>query len=87
MHLSKFAYFHFKSFTPLLSSRKLICKRPVQGILDQLVLEKFKKDFYADQKNVLAQNVCSKIDPFEAALRRKTLEETQHVFNHKVINN
>ncbi|XP_072381809.1 bleomycin hydrolase [Diabrotica undecimpunctata] len=56
----------------------------VQGFLDEEILGNFRKEFYADQKNLLAQNVCSKIDPFEAALRRKTLEETHHVFNHKI---
>lgn len=35
---------------------------------------------------MLAQNVCSSNDPFEVALSRKKLEETQFVFNHKVEN-
>ncbi|CAG9820635.1 unnamed protein product [Phaedon cochleariae] len=54
------------------------------GVLDKDILEKFHKSFYAEEKNVLSQNVCSKIDPFEVALSRKVLEETQHVFNHKI---
>lgn len=45
---------------------------------------KWRTDFYKCEKNVLAQNVCSRIDPFEAALSRKVLENTQHVFNYKV---
>ncbi|KAJ8957929.1 hypothetical protein NQ318_001926 [Aromia moschata] len=36
------------------------------------------------KKNILAQNVCSRVDPFEVCLSRKTLEETQHIFNHKI---
>jgi len=46
--------------------------------------QKMKTAFYADEKNLLAQNVCSRIDPFDVCLSRKQLEETQHVFNHKV---
>lgn len=45
---------------------------------------KWRTDFYQCEKNVLAQNVCSRIDPFEAALSRKVLETTQHVFTYKV---
>lgn len=52
--------------------------------LNNEVLDKFRSDFYRNEKNVLAQNVVSRIDPFEACLSRKTLEETQHVFDHKI---
>lgn len=52
--------------------------------LKKETLDKFREDFYANAKNVLAQNVCSRYDPFDVCLSRKTLEETQHVFNHKV---
>lgn len=48
------------------------------------MLEEFRAKFYADQKNVFAQNVCSRIDPFDACLSRKHLEETQHVYEFKV---
>ncbi|XP_060533576.1 bleomycin hydrolase [Cylas formicarius] len=54
------------------------------GILTKEVLENFKKAFVADNKNILAQNVCSRVDPFEACLSRKRIEETQHVFNIKI---
>ncbi|XP_019869149.1 bleomycin hydrolase isoform X2 [Aethina tumida] len=53
-------------------------------LLSSEVLEEFRKNFYGNEKNLLAQNVCSRIDPFEVALSRKVLEETQHVYNHKV---
>lgn len=33
---------------------------------------------------MLAQNVCSRVDPFEVALSRRALENTQHVFTYKV---
>lgn len=46
--------------------------------------EKFKQTFLSEEKNLLAQNVCSKVDPFEVALSRKRIEETQHIFNTKV---
>ncbi|XP_069671459.1 bleomycin hydrolase isoform X1 [Periplaneta americana] len=47
-------------------------------------LQKFRSNFYADPKNILAQNVCTRIDPLDVCLSRKHLEETQHVFTHKV---
>lgn len=48
-------------------------------------LNKWRNEFFDDSKNILAQNVCSRIDPFEACLSRTVMESTQHVFNHKVI--
>ncbi|XP_030747555.1 bleomycin hydrolase isoform X2 [Sitophilus oryzae] len=54
------------------------------AILTKDHLEKFKKYFLSDEKNLLAQNVCSKIDPFEVALSRKRIEETQHIYNSKI---
>lgn len=44
----------------------------------------WRKKFYACPKNRLAQNVCSRVDPFEVCLSRQTIETTQHVFQHKV---
>lgn len=44
----------------------------------------WKGNFHKDPKNILAQNVCSRIDPFDACISRKTFENTQHVFAHKV---
>lgn len=55
-----------------------------KGVLTRDVVQKFKKAFLADEKNLLAQNVCTGKDPFELALSRKVVEETQHVFNTKV---
>ncbi|KRT81702.1 Peptidase, partial [Oryctes borbonicus] len=58
-------------------------KRPRNIILKELV-EKLRTHFYEDKKNILAQNICSRSDPFDVCLSRKQLEETQHVFNYKV---
>lgn len=44
----------------------------------------WKQKFYAEPKNVLAQNICSRNDPFEACISKKVIENTQHVFSHKV---
>lgn len=54
------------------------------GALHKDILEQFRSDFYKDEKNILSQNVCSRGDPFEICLSRKMLEETQHIFSHKV---
>jgi len=48
------------------------------------ILDTFFEKFYSDSKNVLSQNVCTRFDPLELCLSRKRLEETQHVFTHKV---
>jgi bleomycin hydrolase len=47
-------------------------------------IQKCKKNFYNDRKNILAQNACSRIDPFEVAISRKSFENVQHVFTYKV---
>lgn len=47
-------------------------------------LDKWRKDFYSEPKNILAQNVCSRVDPFDVCLSRKSLENTNHVFTYKV---
>lgn len=49
-------------------------------------LNSWTADFKACPKNVLAQNVCTKIDPFEACLSRERLQVTNHVFEFKVDN-
>lgn len=52
--------------------------------LTRETLESFKKSFLSEEKNLLAQNVCSKVDPFEVALSRKRIEDTQHIYNSKI---
>lgn len=52
--------------------------------LSKETLDKFRSNFLADEKNIFAQNVCSRIDPFDACLSRKALEETHHVYEYKV---
>lgn len=47
-------------------------------------MEAFRKEFYADDKNRLAQNVVSRTNPLEACLSRLALETNNHVFSHKV---
>lgn len=46
--------------------------------------KKWRDEFNKCEKNILAQNACSRFDPFEVALSRKVLENTQHVFTYKV---
>ncbi|TMW51883.1 hypothetical protein DOY81_003050 [Sarcophaga bullata] len=50
-------------------------------------LDKWRKEFYSEPKNILAQNVCSRFDPLDVCLSRKQLETTNHIFTYKVINN
>ncbi|XP_020715250.1 bleomycin hydrolase isoform X1 [Ceratitis capitata] len=52
--------------------------------ITQQKLDKWRKDFYSEPKNILAQNVCSRVDPFDVCLSRKSLENTNHVFTYKV---
>ncbi|KAF2899881.1 hypothetical protein ILUMI_06307 [Ignelater luminosus] len=53
-------------------------------VLSKELLGKFRTAFQGDSKNLLAQNVCSRTDPFEVSLSRKHLEETQHIFKYKI---
>lgn len=55
-----------------------------QSAITQDLLNKWRENFYSEPKNLLAQNVCSRVDPFDVCLSRKTLETTNHVFNFKV---
>lgn len=52
--------------------------------ITQEQLKKWRENFYSEPKNLLAQNVCSRVDPFDVCLSRKALETTNHVFNYKV---
>ena len=52
--------------------------------LNSDILDRFYTNFYSNEKNVLAQNACTKFDPLEMCLSRKRLEELHHVFTHKV---
>ncbi|KAI8127898.1 Bleomycin hydrolase [Lucilia cuprina] len=46
-------------------------------------LDKWRKEFYSEPKNILAQNVCSRFDPWDVCLSRQQLETTNHVFTYK----
>lgn len=47
-------------------------------------LNKLIEKFYSEPKNELAQNACTRFDPFEVAIRRRKAEGVLHVFNIKV---
>lgn len=57
---------------------------PLTGPLTTEVLNQLRTKFYADDRNVLAQNICTKANPIEACASRKILEESSHVFTHKI---
>ncbi|XP_031833879.1 bleomycin hydrolase isoform X2 [Nomia melanderi] len=48
------------------------------------IVSQLRAKFYEDNRNILAQNICTKTHPIEACISRKVLEETQHVFTHKI---
>ncbi|XP_013380408.1 bleomycin hydrolase [Lingula anatina] len=54
-----------------------------EGIPDANI-QKYREKFESDPKNLLAQNVCTRHDPFEAALKRNKLTELSNVFSHKI---
>ncbi|XP_063992180.1 bleomycin hydrolase isoform X1 [Diachasmimorpha longicaudata] len=54
------------------------------GVLTPEIIHDFRQKFYANQGNIQAQNACVKNDPLEMCVSRKHLEETNHVFQHKV---
>ncbi|XP_050082592.1 bleomycin hydrolase isoform X1 [Anopheles aquasalis] len=78
---SNVAKFRSSSRSMESDSRKF-CRAP----LNEEFFQKCRTEFYDCPKNVLAQNVCTRIDPFDACLSRKTLENTQHVFTYKIEN-
>ncbi|CAG9559019.1 unnamed protein product [Danaus chrysippus] len=47
-------------------------------------LDKLKNDFYGCPKNELAQNVCTRFDPFEVAISRRKTDRSLHVYNVKI---
>ncbi|KAI4454920.1 bleomycin hydrolase [Holotrichia oblita] len=77
MYLSKICYDVLKAST-------ILIEKIPKNLLSKDLILKLRANFYEDKKNILAQNVCSRSDPFDVCLSRKQLEETQHIFNHKV---
>ncbi|KAF9806022.1 hypothetical protein SFRURICE_019834 [Spodoptera frugiperda] len=79
-----------KSFAAvILKSRSVnLLRKPTAAMstvpLSLDILSKFRNDFYSDPKNELAQNVCTRFDPFEVAISRKKTETTLHVYNIKI---
>ncbi|XP_053667880.1 bleomycin hydrolase [Anopheles marshallii] len=68
------------------STQKIDMQEFPKAPLNEEFFQKCRTDFYDCPKNVLAQNVCTRIDPFDACLSRKSLENTQHVFTYKIEN-
>ncbi|KAL3271258.1 hypothetical protein HHI36_021749 [Cryptolaemus montrouzieri] len=66
------------------NSRTLLSSLKMEVELDKPLIDSYRKAFVQNEKNILAQNVCSRTDPFDVCLSRKALEETLHVFSHKV---
>ncbi|KAK0079888.1 hypothetical protein PV326_008480, partial [Microctonus aethiopoides] len=54
------------------------------GILTPEIFNDFREKFYADKKNLLAQNVCTKNNPLDVCISRTNTAETNHVFQHKI---
>lgn len=53
------------------------------GVAPEL-LEQFQKNFDADDKNQLAQNVCTTHTLWDMCKNRTVLQNTQHCFSHKI---
>jgi len=48
------------------------------------LLRSLRETFYADEKNRLAQNACTRTDPLEICTSRTNIEDVNHVFNRRV---
>ncbi|CAH2229444.1 jg20839 [Pararge aegeria aegeria] len=57
-----------------------MCSNP----LNLNTLDKFRNDFYSNPKNELAQNACTRFDPFEVAISKKRTDRSLHVYNIKI---
>ncbi|XP_054015464.1 bleomycin hydrolase [Hylaeus anthracinus] len=55
-----------------------------KGVLTTEFIHELRDAFYDNKQNILAQNVCTRTNPIEACISRKVLEQTQHVFTHKI---
>ncbi|XP_026475135.1 bleomycin hydrolase [Ctenocephalides felis] len=55
-----------------------------QGTIAAETIRKLRKIFNSDLKNILAQNACSRFDPFEICMKRSSLQNVQHVYKYKV---
>ncbi|XP_008205982.1 bleomycin hydrolase isoform X1 [Nasonia vitripennis] len=54
------------------------------GVLTKDIVSQLRSKFYAEPRNLQAQNVCSRLDPLEACISRKTIQATNHVYQHKI---
>lgn len=54
------------------------------GCLSLEHLSELRQKFYSCAKTRLAQNLLTRNDPLEACLERTVLEQTNHIFTHKV---
>lgn len=54
------------------------------GELSPDVLEKFRDKFISDEKNILAQNACTRVNPLDICLSHNQLKEINHVFKHRI---
>ena len=52
--------------------------------ISSTLLSRLKTYFSSDTKNLLMQNICSRYDPLDVSLNKKTQERTNHVYTHKV---
>lgn len=54
------------------------------GVLTPEILNGLRQKFFADRRNIQAQNSCVKNDPLEICVSRKNVESTSHAFQHRV---
>ncbi|CAD7087610.1 unnamed protein product [Hermetia illucens] len=47
-------------------------------------LQIWNKEFLKCPKNILAQNACTRVDPFDLCISRKAYEQINHVYTYKV---
>ncbi|XP_041972026.1 bleomycin hydrolase [Aricia agestis] len=75
-------------FTVTLKNRSFSTLRKLSTMVSKPLsietLNKLKNDFYANPKNELAQNVCTRFDPFEVAISKHKNDKMLHVYNIKV---
>ncbi|KAL5278305.1 BLMH family protein [Megaselia abdita] len=58
----------------------------ISAPISEQQLSAWKDEFYKCPKNIVAQNVCTKMDPFDACMSRRSLESINHVFQTQVKN-
>lgn len=56
----------------------------ILAVISDNNVSNFRNSFYSEDKNVLAQNACSRVSPTEVSTSRMRIQECHHYYSNKV---